>query len=379
MKEFTLKEVSKIKLQVLKRYLPAWARILGGRHNLLVYVDCFAGPGRYGSGEEGSPLIAIRKAYEVSRSPTYRGLKFQMIFVEKNQETAHLLQQRIRKRFPNFPENIRWYVLNENAHDFIPMLIEKLPEGIPAFFFVDPFGHPLTIPVMNEILSVPKREILLTLMWFALNRHLGNSQVEPAVTRMFGDDEWKTQPFLKKHGRERRDEFIQYFRSKIRAKFMIPFNIRYSPEDKIPGGHRRTKYVLMHFSNHPRAALLMKEVMWPLGDELGTFDYSGTHRGTLFSATPRVEELLKFLRENYSGSGRIMEFFELRAETYYLPFLPKHYRKALRVLEEKGEVRIIRVKSKKTGIHDQDLVHFIPRWPWRAGQRLSGRSGPGIR
>jgi len=46
------------------------------------------------------------------------------------------------------------------------------------------------------------------------------------------------------------------------AKYVLPFKIRYDKED-VHGGHR-TKYYLLHASNHVKAALLMKEVMWPL-------------------------------------------------------------------------------------------------------------------
>jgi len=38
----------------------------------------------------------------------------------------------------------------------------------------------------------------------------------------------------------------------------------------------------------------MKEVMWPLGDEEGTFDYSGESQGVLISETPTEQELKKY-------------------------------------------------------------------------------------
>jgi hypothetical protein len=42
-----LKRVSRIKHEILTRYLPSWAIILGSSFDKLYYVDCFAGPGRY--------------------------------------------------------------------------------------------------------------------------------------------------------------------------------------------------------------------------------------------------------------------------------------------------------------------------------------------
>lgn len=35
---------------------------------------------------------------------------------------------------------------------------------------------------------------------------------------------------------------------------------------------------------------LQTEVMWPLGDEEGMFDFSGEKHGVLFSSSPREKE-----------------------------------------------------------------------------------------
>jgi hypothetical protein len=37
-----LKRVSRIKHQILTKYLPSWAIILGSAFDLLYYIDCFA-------------------------------------------------------------------------------------------------------------------------------------------------------------------------------------------------------------------------------------------------------------------------------------------------------------------------------------------------
>ena len=62
-----LKRVSRIKHQILTRYLPSWATILGSAFDLLYYVDCFAGPGQYeseGTHVDGSPIIAVKAGKE---------------------------------------------------------------------------------------------------------------------------------------------------------------------------------------------------------------------------------------------------------------------------------------------------------------------------
>lgn len=351
MKEYHLKEVSKAKHIILEKYFPAWAKILGSKHQKLFYVDCFAGPGKYSSGEEGSPLIIARKANELVKSG--KSLKFDLIFVEKDKKNAQELKKQLK---PYESENIRIRVFNEDSHNFVPELLEYIPEDIPAFFFVDPYGHPLSIHVINKILSMSRKEILLNLMWYAINMHLNNPEVEQAITNMFGKDSWKHQDFMKQEGETRENNFVKYFISQINVPFNFKFRIRFSPEDKVPGRENRTKYYLIHFANHPRAILLMKEIMWQLGDEEGTFDYSASHQGVLFSRTPTVMELEEYFIKNYSGKK--ISFLELQIKTYQLPFIEKHYREAIKNLENEGLVIVKRIQSKKTGINDKDIIIF---------------------
>lgn len=144
----------------------------------------------------------------------------------------------------------------------------------------------------------------------------------------------------------------------IEADYKLKFRIRFSPEDKVRGGENRTKYYLVHCSNHPKAALLMKEVMWPLGDEMGTFDYSAREKLALFPRTPTREDLKRYIRQEYEGSGKIMTFDELREETWNLPFIQKDYRSVLHQMEEERVIQIERVESQKKGIRAGDRIHF---------------------
>jgi len=348
-----LKEVSKAKHRILEKYFPAWARILGSRNPQLVYVDCFAGPGRYAGGALGSPLIVLNKAKELVKKSNFSII---LIFVEMAKKNLDALCSQIPT---DLDGKLKVFVLNENSHDFIPELLKLIPSGVPAFFFIDPYGHPLTIPVINKILAEPKREVLLNLMWYAINRHLNNPLVEKSINRIFGSNAWKHQSFMSKSGFSREQEFLEYFLSRVNAKYKYPFRIRFSPEDKVPGSETRTKYYLVHMSNHSKAVLLMKEVMWPIGEEEGTFDYSATRQGVLFPRTPSVGDLCLFLERNYCGSGKVVSFDQLREETWELPFIEKQYRDAVKRLEQEALIKIKRMgPRRKGGIKGKDCIYF---------------------
>ena len=52
------------KIEIVRRYLFLWFRILGTSSNRLVYIDGFSGPGRYLNSDQSSPIAALTGAKE---------------------------------------------------------------------------------------------------------------------------------------------------------------------------------------------------------------------------------------------------------------------------------------------------------------------------
>ena len=263
-----IKRVSRIKHAILKGYLPSWAVILGSTNRNMNYIDCFAGPGCYefgGVAVDGSPVIAVKAAK--SFLDIHPNHSLNILLTENDEQQAQQLEQQLEPLKP-YPKNLSVNPLTEDSKTFIPDLLSKTPLIVPSLFMIDPYGHPLSLPVINNILSRQRTEALITLMWYRINMDLSNPAVQANVDRLFGDQEWRKQPFMTQKGVARENGFLDYFVSKLTAKYVLPFRIGYDPEDKVKG--ERTKYYLLHASNHSSAVLLMKEVMWPLGDEDGT-------------------------------------------------------------------------------------------------------------
>jgi len=349
-----IKRVSRIKHAILEKYLSSWATILGSANRRLNYFDCFAGPGRYefgGEAVDGSPVIAVRAAKEfLTTRPNH---SWNVLLTEKGKPTVEQLERHLEPLKP-YPRNLNVDLLPEDSKTFIPDLLKKIPSIAPSFFMIDPYGHPLSLRVINDILSRQRTEALVTLMWYRINMDLGNPTVQANVDRLFGDQEWRQQPFMAQTGVAREKGFVDYFISRLEAKYVLPFRIGYDPEDKVKG--ERTKYYLLHASNHPSAVLLMKEVMWPLGDEDGTFDFSGEAQGVLISRTPQADELRDILLRVFAG--REAAFETIREETWSLPFIEKHYRGVIQSMRAGGTVTVTPVTSKKGGLRGKDLVRF---------------------
>jgi len=68
---------------ILRRYLQAWLPIMSRWNRRGVVIDGFAGPGRYASGEDGLPFVALKAALEHSH-PIAAELVF--LFIEADDE-----------------------------------------------------------------------------------------------------------------------------------------------------------------------------------------------------------------------------------------------------------------------------------------------------
>ena len=188
-------------------------------------------------------------------------------------------------------------------------------------------------------------------MWYRINMDLGNEQSEESLNRLFAHAEWQSQPFLQQSSTQRERGFIDYFSKQIGQKhYAVDIPMPFSPEDQMPGGDHRTKYYLLHFSTHPKAALLMKDVMLKAREE----ELAGL---TLPMWTPE-QELESLLLERFGGSGTALSFDDIRLETLALPFREAIYRRVLTGLEKRGRVSITRVESKKTGLKGRDRIRF---------------------
>lgn len=373
-----LKLVSRVKHRILAKYLAPWSKILGSVHPTLAYVDCFAGAGGFldelGQPLPGSPVIALQLAKDdVRKDPARRRV---LIFAEKDRKTVATLRELCKAEEP-LPVGVELDIVQATANDTLSQIVSsfaKVRRNLPTFFFIDPYGHPTSIPDMRRLLGFPQTEILVNLMWYALNMHLNNPNVERNITRLFGHDQWKAQPFMGLSGDAREAAFLDYFVKEMGASYAVPFPVNFSPEDRGGSMSRRTKFYLVHFSSHRLAARLMKEVMFSESDKVGAIGYAGA--AGLKATTkevqgrfdldvgdpepdgPDVEQLGRELLQRYAGQERTFE--TVYVDTLTWPYAEKHYRGELQRLEKVGVVSVTRVESKKSGLKGRDRIRFPP-------------------
>lgn len=321
---------TRAKHEILRRYLQAWTPILTqGGFPEIMYVDGFAGPGRYSEGEDGSPVIALRAALE-HRDRIRARIRFE--FVERDEERAHVLREIIDDL--DTPDNFRIEVSGgqtfETAFESIlnSYLARQLP---PTFAFIDPFGwRGLPFSVIREIMGNPSCEVFVNFMYEEINRFLGHPDQEWNFDEFFGTAEWRRGIPLA-NARERIRFLHELYGRQLRdvagGSYVRSFEMR-NERDVVD-------YYLYYATNSSVGLKKMKEAMWRV-DQAGEFMFSDAtdpNQAVLFGNEPRYDLLKQQLLARFGGRVASVEDIELFvvAET---AFRETHYKRhVLKLLE----------------------------------------------
>ena len=323
---------TKAKHEILKRYLQAWAPILthGGFPQVL-YIDGFAGPGRYSKGEDGSPIISLNVAIQGSIPER---TKVQFVFVEKDNDRAKNLKGLVQSI--DLPSNVEAEVIG--GRGMVQAFNEvkrkygnnfgRLP---PTFAFIDPFGWTgVPFSIVHEIMRSPSCEVLITLMYEEVNRFLGHPDQEKNFDNFFGTGDWKQGVQLKGACPRKNflhDLYARQLRNVAKAKYVRSFEMR--------NKRNVVDYFLFHATNNYLGLKKMKEAMWKV-DESGEYSFSDAtdpNQIVLFAKTPNIDKLKSQLVKQFGGKTATVEEIE-RFVVEKTAFRETHFkRQILRPLE----------------------------------------------
>lgn len=331
---------TRAKHEILRRYLQAWTPILSmGGFKQLIYVDGFAGPGRYANGEDGSPLIALKAAL-AHRDRITADVSF--LFIERDTTRAKMLEEIVAE--VERPKNFRVKVVggkrfDEAFGDLLNFYVERRRPLPPTFAFIDPFGWTgVPFQLVKTILSYPSCEVLLNFMYEEINRFIGHPDQEKNLDALFGSPLWR--PIVAVQGvAERRAAIHGLYQSQLGggAKYVRSFEMR--------NRNDATDYFLFFASNNLTGLKKMKEAMWK-ADEGGAFSFSDatvTNQLQLFEPTPDLKALEKLIVAAFSGR----EVSVIDVETFVVestPFRETHYKSVLRELEARNVLQAIGAK-----------------------------------
>jgi len=353
-------EATAVKHSILKRYLGAFMGVFFStceRYGLkpkVVFIDGFAGPGKYYTDESrdpadmvpGSPLIVgelangFRKGGKAHRK--FKKAQAVIFAFEANPGTAKTLTENLAEtnRF-----DMTWDVHQGTFEDGITNLLDYMEKNkidpAPMFLFVDPFGFkgvPL-IEVCRRLFAYDRVEVFFNFMYNDINRFVGVKDVREHMIKIFGGEDGLDELAAIKNDPQRRLQCtLERLTTAIQehADFVLSFRMNDPERD-------RAKYFLVHASKNFRAFQLMKESMYKASDlegELSALSQASKDLRSAFRAAAAQGDYEDWVLERLAKTGPLR--YADGVEPFYVETtgVSKHYKAAARALAKKNAIVI---------------------------------------
>jgi len=142
---------SVLKHELLRRYLPIFAGKTGSKSASVVYLDGYAGRGRYDNGAPGSAELILKVAEDYKE----RGISFRLFFHEKKRKNYAVLKPVVDEY------KARGVQAEASPEEVIKGLgrVIDAARGLPFFMFLDPCGVGMPFSELTKVLSGQRRDI----------------------------------------------------------------------------------------------------------------------------------------------------------------------------------------------------------------------------
>jgi three-Cys-motif partner protein len=246
-----------VKHKIIRSYLNGWFPKLGFWSGKIIYVDTHAGRGRHRRGEEGSPIIALKTFLEHrARDIILKKSELKLLFIDNSPDNASALTEELTQ-YEGVHPRISWSILNANSFDYLQHIMNEFEKSdlhlAPSFVFVDPYGFKVPYQVLKKIKQQPRSELFINVMWRELDMAIRNPALENILDEMFGCREWRDIKQIEESD-DRAEATIQLLRTQLGAKWATYI--------RMIGDNERTRYFLLHLTDHEAGRDLMKDVIW---------------------------------------------------------------------------------------------------------------------
>lgn len=321
-----------VKHKVIREYLNGWFPKLGFWSGRILYIDTHAGRGQHVRGQEGSPIVAMRTFLEHdSRDRILSKCELKLFFLESNEENVKHLETALQPYAGCHPK-ITWSVLNANSFEVLEHLVQEFErEGrnfAPSFMFVDPYGYKLPYPILKRLKAQPRSELLINVMWRELDMAIRNPASESTMNELFGCDDWLA--IREIHGSDTRAEAaVQLLRKQLGSQWATYIRMIDS---------NRTRYFLLHLTDHEDGRDLMKSVIWKCCPEGGYFarKSDNPNQQYLITPEPHLKPLEMWLIDKLSRKP--YNWDELTKELRDEIWLNKHLWQVIRELRKSSKI-----------------------------------------
>jgi three-Cys-motif partner protein len=352
-------EQSRIKAEMIAKYFPVWAKVVGSSQKKLVYIDLYAGRGRYDDGNESTPLLVLRRAID---DPVVSPVLVTM-FNDKNPDDAAALRAEIAKlpgieKLKHKPKVYVTEVADETAKLFAKT------DMAATLALLDPWGYKgLTRDLIHSLLKDWGCDLIFFFNYNRINVALTNKKVAKHMAALFGqawlDELQKQVPVGKPRRRER--IVLQALKRgllEVGGKYVRPF--------RFLNAKGKTSHHLVFVSKNFKGLEIMRDIMAGMSsrhdDEVASFTYNPQMEFERPSPLPRLQA--RIVDDLARRTMTVRQIFVTHSGDSR--FTMKNYQEALRRLEKDGDVKVKRrskvlVRAGKATMPPNALVTFPPR------------------
>lgn len=346
---------------VLRNYLNAWLPIMGKTNDRVLFIDGFAGPGRYTGGEEGSPVVALRTLLAHPFRPRLTN-QLMFFFIEDRESRCRHLHDEItpivkvlnEKGSKVFAE-VRHGKFDQTMKEVLDRIDEQKKQLAPAFVMVDPFGVSDTpMHVLERILKNAKSELYVSVMWEFINRFAKGPEFHAHLDELFGRQDWRPL-FNEPNWRIRKNAVFALYRAELKkrgATHVTHFELYEGAT---------LKYAIFFATKHPLGCDRMKAAIWKVDPFGGHAFVPGASEETNLFADQALEPLKQLLRQRYGGKATkvdVMCEWLMTDETY---FYSGQLKTVLRELEKANLLTVVDGTRLRKNTHpDGTIVTLTP-------------------
>lgn len=341
---------------VLRNYLNAWLPIMSLSNERVLFIDGFAGPGRYTGGEEGSPVVALNA---LLKHPIRKRLTNQLTFFfieDRESRCAHLrdeiapIVQELRSSGTQVVAEIRSGTFDARMTEVFARLDEQKKQLAPAFVMVDPFGVSDTpMDVLERILKNPKSELCVSVMWEFMNRFAKGPEFQPHLDLLFGNKDWRPL-FDEPNWRVRKNNVFALYRAELKKR-----GAAHVTHFELYDG-KTLKYAIFFATKHPLGCDRMKAAIWTVDPFGGHAFVPGSNDSLQLFAEANLSELGDQLRQRFAGQPTKVDVLFDWAKTDETYYHSGQVRKVLRELEKANLLTVVDGTRKKKNTHPEGTV-----------------------
>lgn len=327
-----LKPHTRAKHEVLKHYLEAWFPVLGSRNGRILFIDGFAGPGKYAGGEPGSPIIAL-DALRKHKARNLISAEIGFVFIEQDKQRADHLGKLCDSLRGDLPDKCWVRVIHgafdSEMSDVLDNLDEQKKKLAPTLVMVDPFGvSGLPMQVLQRILQNSRCELYVSFMYEGINRFISQEEFEPHLDMLFGSGQWREGIDLT--GLQRKRFLYGLYRSQLKKAgpgYVVHFDLYEG---------KRLIYAIFFATKSSKGCDLMKHAIWKVAP-FGDYAFRGTHSAQLSLGLSSVD--LTQLQEAIAARFRNKDWVSVETVKNFVAsdecdYHTGHMKKALRAMEE---------------------------------------------